>query len=79
MNDCGLLGQVDVSLFQAAFCTLEVRDHVLEFQSAVPYPLVQLFIMFPEQETTEDLNDPRHVTVLLNFFDEVRRRVPGGK
>jgi Tol biopolymer transport system component/predicted Ser/Thr protein kinase len=37
------------------------------------------FIMFPEQETTEDLNDPRHVTVLLNFFDEVRRRVPGGK
>jgi hypothetical protein len=30
-------------------------------------------------ETAEDLGAQNHVTFLLNFLDELERRVPGGK
>ena len=35
-------------------------------------------VMFPHP-TAEQSQGPVHVTFLLNFFDEVRRRVPTGK
>jgi hypothetical protein len=37
------------------------------------------FIVFPLPETPGDQKSSVHITVLLNFFDEVRRKIPGGK
>jgi predicted Ser/Thr protein kinase len=37
------------------------------------------FAVFPRPETAEEGNGSLHVTFLLNFFDELRRRVPAGK
>jgi hypothetical protein len=38
------------------------------------------FAVFPRPEATSEQKGSVHVTVLLNFFDELRRRVPpGGK
>jgi hypothetical protein len=38
------------------------------------------FAVFPRPEATGEQKGSVHVTVLLNFFDELRRRVPpGGK
>jgi len=36
------------------------------------------FAVFPRPEATGEQKGPVHVTVLLNFFDELRRRVPAG-
>ncbi len=36
-------------------------------------------VMFPRPEATAEQKGSVHVTVLLNFFDELRRRVPTGK
>ena len=36
------------------------------------------FAIFPLPEAAED-KGPAHVTFLLNFFDELRRKVPVGK
>ena len=35
--------------------------------------------MFPLPETTAEDKGAAHVTFLLNFFDELRRKVPVGK
>jgi len=37
------------------------------------------FVVAPRPEATDGQNGSVHVTVLLNFFDELRRRVPAGK
>jgi Tol biopolymer transport system component len=37
------------------------------------------FAVFPRPEATGEQKGSVHVTVLLNFFDELRRRVPTGK
>ena len=37
------------------------------------------FAVFPRPEATTEQKGSVHVTVLLNFFDELRRRVPVGK
>jgi Tol biopolymer transport system component len=37
------------------------------------------FAVFPRPEATSEHKGSVHVTVLLNFFDELRRRVPVGK
>jgi predicted amidohydrolase len=37
------------------------------------------FAVFPMAEATADDKGPGHVTFLLNFFDELRRKVPVGK
>jgi serine/threonine protein kinase len=37
------------------------------------------FAVFPRPESTGEQRGSIHVTVLLNFFDEVRRRVPASK
>ncbi len=37
------------------------------------------FAVFLRQEATSEQKGSVHVTVLLNFFDELRRRVPVGK
>ena len=37
------------------------------------------FAMFPRREATGEQKGSVHVTVLLNFFEELRRRVPAGK
>jgi Tol biopolymer transport system component/predicted Ser/Thr protein kinase len=37
------------------------------------------FAVFPRPEATGEQKGSVHVTVLLNFFDELRRRVPPGK
>ena len=37
------------------------------------------FAVFPRPETTAEQKGLVHITVLLNFFDELRRRVPAGK
>lgn len=37
------------------------------------------FAVFPMAEATTDEKGPGHVTFLLNFFDELRRKVPVGK
>ena len=37
------------------------------------------FAVFPRPESTGEQKGSVHVTVLLNFFDELRRRVPAGK
>jgi Tol biopolymer transport system component len=37
------------------------------------------FAVIPRPEATGDQKGSVHVTVLLNFFDELRRRVPAGK
>jgi serine/threonine-protein kinase len=39
----------------------------------------QRFAVIPRSETTTEQKGSVHVTVLLNFFDELRRRVPAGK
>jgi hypothetical protein len=36
------------------------------------------FAMFPRPDATGGQKGSVHVTVLLNFFDELRRRVPAG-
>jgi hypothetical protein len=36
------------------------------------------FAVFPKRESTSEQKASVHVTVLLNFFDELRRRVPAG-
>ena len=36
------------------------------------------FAVFPRPEATGEQKGSVHVTVLLNFFDELRRRVPAG-
>jgi hypothetical protein len=35
--------------------------------------------MFPLPEATAEAKGPAHVTFLLNFFDELRRKVLAGK
>jgi hypothetical protein len=35
--------------------------------------------MFPLPEATGEQKNSVHITVLLNFFDELRRRVPVSK
>ena len=35
------------------------------------------FAVFPRPDATGEQKGSVHVTVLLNFFDELRRRVPG--
>ena len=37
------------------------------------------FVVAPRPEATGGQKGSVHVTVLLNFFDELRRRVPAGK
>ena len=37
------------------------------------------FVVLPLPEATADDTGPVHVTFLLNFFDELRRRVPDGR
>jgi hypothetical protein len=37
------------------------------------------FAVFPIPESTGEQKGSGHVTVLLNFFDELRRRVPASK
>jgi serine/threonine-protein kinase len=37
------------------------------------------FAVFPLPETTAEDKGAAHVTFLLNFFDELRRKVPAGK
>jgi hypothetical protein len=37
------------------------------------------FAVFPRPDATGEQKGSVHVTVLLNFFDELRRRVPTGK
>jgi len=37
------------------------------------------FAMFPRPDATVGQKGSVHVTVLINFFDELRRRVPAGK
>jgi hypothetical protein len=37
------------------------------------------FAVIPRAESTGEQKGSVHVTVLLNFFDELRRRVPTGK
>jgi serine/threonine-protein kinase len=37
------------------------------------------FAVFPMPEPTAEDKGPAHVTFLLNFFDELRRKVPLGK
>jgi dipeptidyl aminopeptidase/acylaminoacyl peptidase len=37
------------------------------------------FAVIPKPEATAEQKGSVHVTVLLNFFDELRRRVPAGK
>ena len=37
------------------------------------------FVIMEPAETTGDTRSTVHVTVLLNFFDELRRRVPPAK
>jgi serine/threonine-protein kinase len=37
------------------------------------------FAVLPRPEATGEQKGSVHVTVLLNFFDELRRRVPAGK
>jgi hypothetical protein len=36
-------------------------------------------LVFPRPEATREQKGSVHVTLLLNFFDELRRRVPVGK
>jgi len=36
------------------------------------------FAVFPKRESTSEQKGSVRVTVLLNFFDELRRRVPAG-
>jgi serine/threonine-protein kinase len=36
------------------------------------------FAVFPRPETAEEGKGSLHVTFLLNFFDELRRRIPAG-
>jgi hypothetical protein len=37
------------------------------------------FAIFPEQKAPEQGKGNIHMTFLLNFFDELRRRAPAGK
>jgi hypothetical protein len=37
------------------------------------------FAVFPRPDTTDERKGSVHVTVLLNFFDEVTRRIPNKK
>jgi hypothetical protein len=44
-----------------------------------PGPGAGRFAVFPRPDATGEQKGSVHVTVLLNFFDELRRRVPAGK
>jgi hypothetical protein len=43
-----------------------------------PAPDGKRFAVFPRPDATGEPKGSVHVTVLLNFFDELRRRVPAG-
>jgi hypothetical protein len=43
------------------------------------YPEGKRFAVIPPADSTEEKPGSVHATFLLNFFDEVRRRVPLGK
>jgi serine/threonine-protein kinase len=48
-------------------------DGVLHFDLA---PDGQRFAVFPLPESQRDEQNPFHITFLLNFSDEMRRRMP---
>jgi hypothetical protein len=43
------------------------------------FPDGKRFAVIPRPDATAEQKGSVHVTVLLNFFDELRRRVPVGK
>jgi hypothetical protein len=50
--------------------------------ASLPFALApdgKRFAVIPMPEATAEDKGPAHVTFLLNFFDELRRRVPAGK
>jgi hypothetical protein len=58
----------------------QILEPVLELWNADLAPDGKRFAVFPRPEATGEQKGSPHVTVLLNFFDELRRRVPpGGK
>ena len=55
---------------------------ILEAGSFLNFALApdgKCFAVFPMPEATAEDKGPAHVTFLLNFFDELRRRVPVGR
>jgi hypothetical protein len=58
----------------------QILEPALELWNADLAPDGRRFAVFPRPEATGEQKGSAHVTVLLNFFDELRRRVPpGGK
>jgi hypothetical protein len=59
-----------------------VRSQLHDLEGHPNYDLapdVKRFAVFPRAEGTAGRERDGHVTFLLNFFDELRRRVAGGK
>jgi len=70
----------------SAACVIAARvwsDRQLHDFSSVPsYDLApdgKRFVVFPNPSAASEQTGDVHVTFLLNFFDELRRRVPAGK
>ncbi len=59
-----------------------LSDRQIRFAPGLNFALApdgKHFAVFPLPEATADDKGPAHVTFLLNFFDELRRKVPAGK
>jgi hypothetical protein len=55
---------------------LDVDNHHLNLDAA---PDGKRFVVVPQVDSPSEAQRSVHVTFLLNFFDEVRRRIPAGK
>jgi Tol biopolymer transport system component/predicted Ser/Thr protein kinase len=58
---------------------VQILDPNANFSSLDLAPDGKRFAVLPRPEGTGGLRGSVHVTVLLNFFDELRRKVPAGK
>ena len=57
----------------------QILDPVVGILNLDLAPDGKRFAVFPRPDTAGEQKGSVHVTVLLNFFDELRRRVPVGK
>jgi Tol biopolymer transport system component len=58
---------------------VQINDPGTSFWNLDLDPDGKRFVVFPRPQDTREQKGSVHVTVLLNFFDELRRRVPTGK
>ena len=69
-------GQSFASNKPRVWSNTQIRDPSATVSNMDLAPDGTRFVVFPRQDATGEPKSSVHVTVLLNFFDELHRRVP---